>query len=183
MSVKFYHGGYPGLKPGDLIDPTKERKVHEGCEWCEARMKDEAAMDPRSAHPEVYFTENKLYAKYYASLYGRGWLYLVEPVGDYTESEEDRVPSFRAKDVRVIRVIDKAILLTWNERRQLWREWGYFDKRREEGRAKIEVDRGVLANDPDAVRFALESTTDALRVESQRIIYQELAELEEGDTE
>lgn len=128
MNGKFYHGGAPGLKPGEFIDPEQERKMHEGCKWCEARMDGTAQHDTLSQHSEVYFTEDKLYAKYYASMYGRGWLYLVEPVGEYVQSEEDRVPSFRAKQVRVVRVIEKAILLTMNERRVLWKEWGEFDR-------------------------------------------------------
>lgn len=49
-----------------------------------------------------------------------------------------------------------------------------------EGRAQIDVDRGIFLNDPDAVEIALQTVTRALQFESQRIIYQELSELE-GD--
>lgn len=52
-----------------------------------------------------------------------------------------------------------------------------------EGHAQIDVDRGIFLNDPDAVRFALEACTDALRFESQRIIYKELTELEKEEDE
>lgn len=93
--MKFYHGGAPGLKPGDLLEPEPDSN-------------------------SVYFTQNRLYAKFFASL-GRGWLYLVEPIGDYGPASNDAMQACDAKSLRVIRVVEKAIRLTPNELRQIRR--------------------------------------------------------------
>lgn len=93
--MKFFHGGAPGFKPGDLLEP-------------------EADSD------SVYFTENRLYAKFFASL-GRGWLYLVEPVGDYKPATNDAMQACDAKSLKVIRVVEKAVSLNPNELRQIQR--------------------------------------------------------------
>lgn len=126
----FFHGGVPSLHVGDLIEPGHDRKTHDGCPWCEARARGEAfaGMDGPSAHSDrVYFTTSRLYAKHYASLWGRGDLYRVEPVGEVVTSSEDSVQSFTAPAVRVVSVLDRAVLLTMSERRRLFREWGKAD--------------------------------------------------------
>ena len=41
----------------------------------------------------MYATTDRLYAKHYASLWGRGDLYRVEPVGELLESTEDLIPA------------------------------------------------------------------------------------------
>jgi hypothetical protein len=75
----------------------------------------------------VYATSDRLYAKYYASLWGRGDLYRVEPAGPVERSPEDTVPTWMAPAWRVLAVVDRAVLLTWPERRRLYREWGAHD--------------------------------------------------------
>lgn len=122
----FFHGGVPGLNVGDLIEPGHDRKTHDGCPWCEARARGEAfsGIDgPSRESDRVYFTTSRLYAKHYASLWGRGDLYRVEPVGDVTVSAEDTMESFTAPSVRVAAILDRAVLLTMSERRRLFREW------------------------------------------------------------
>lgn len=93
--TKFFHGGAPGSQAGDLLEPEKDSDA-------------------------VYFTENRLYAKFFASL-GRGWLYLVEPIGDYAPASDDAMQACDAKSLRVIRVVEKAVQLTPNEHRQIRR--------------------------------------------------------------
>lgn len=134
MSESLWHGGVPGLKPGDLITPGSDRKHHDGCPWCEARKQQAAggpapAIDPLPLTGRVYCTTNRLYAKHYASLYGRGWLYRVEPVGDLVRSLEDTIETWTAEALRVVSVYEKAVLLTNTERRRLWREWTAADQR------------------------------------------------------
>lgn len=130
--MRLFHGGIPGLRVGDGITPGHERRHHDGCPWCEARARGEAhlGLDGPSKHPDqVYATTNRLYAKFHASLYGRGDLYRVEPNEAQQRSEEDTVESYRAPEFRVAAVLDRAVLLTNSERRRLWREWGVADKK------------------------------------------------------
>jgi hypothetical protein len=130
--TRYYHGGAPGLRAGDLIEPGHDRTAHDGCPWCEARAKGEAhqGIDGPSQHTDrVYATSNRLYAKHYASLYGRGDLYCVEPVGEETVSTEDTIPTVHAPAFRVVAALDRAVLLTMSERRRLYREWGLADQK------------------------------------------------------
>lgn len=76
----------------------------------------------------VYLTTNRLYARYYASLWGRGDLYRVEPIGALIASTEDTVETWMAPEARVLAATDRAVLLTWTERRRLFREWGAADE-------------------------------------------------------
>lgn len=129
---RLFHGGVPGLRVGDMIEPGNDRRHHDGCAWCEARQKGEAhlGMDGPSQHADrVYMTTHRLYAKHYASLWGRGDLYRVEPVGELERSTEDTVETFMASAARVVAVLDRAVLLTMSERRRLYREWGEADAR------------------------------------------------------
>lgn len=131
--VWYWHGGAPGLRTGDLILPGHQRKHHDGCPWCEARARQAeggaaSPIDPLAEHPDmVYATTHKLYAKHFASLYGYGSLYRVEPVGAVQRSPEDTVPTWMAPAWRVLATVDRMVLLTWSERRRLFREWGEYD--------------------------------------------------------
>lgn len=128
---RLFHGGVPDLRPGDLITPGHDRRSHEGCAWCEARAKGEAhqGMDGPSLRTDrVYATTNRLYAKHYASLWGRGDLYRVDAVGDVQRSTEDTIESYCCEQLQVVAVIDRAVLLTRSERRRLFREWTTADK-------------------------------------------------------
>lgn len=127
-----FHGGKPDLRVGDLIEPGHERMAHPGCPWCEARTRGAAHLGidgPAEDADRVYCTTNRLYAKHYASLWGRGDLYRVEPVGELVPSTEDTLESFKAPALRVAAVIDRVVLLTNSERRRLFREWGAADRR------------------------------------------------------
>ncbi|MCQ9384402.1 hypothetical protein [Brevibacterium moorei] len=129
--MSWYHGGIPGLKPGDLIEPGHERKQHDGCPWCEARAQGEAfnGMDGPSLHPDrVYASCSRLYARFHASLYGHGDLYRVEPIGVWRASQEDSMPSITAPAFQVAAVLDRAVELTMTERRRLTREWREADR-------------------------------------------------------
>jgi len=131
MSVPkyLYHGGVPDLRPGDLLQPGHPRKPHDGCPWCLARAMGGAhlGLDGPSQRVAVYFTPIRLYAKFHASLYGRGDLYRVEPVGDVELSLEDTVETWTAPAARVLSVYDRAVLLTDTERRKLNRLWEQAD--------------------------------------------------------
>lgn len=127
----YFHGGAPGLRVGDLIEPGHQRQAHDGCPWCEARARGEAhaGIDgPSQEAGRVYATTHRLYAKHYASLYGYGDLYRVTPEGPAAPSTEDTIPTIHAPAFRVAAVLDRAVLLTMSERRRLYREWGTHDR-------------------------------------------------------
>lgn len=126
-----YHGGIPGKLVGDLIEPGHERRTHDGCPWCEARAAGGAYLNsdgPSLRIGQVYATTNRLYAKHYASLWGYGDLYRVEPRGELTRSNEDSVETFTAPGFEVVSIYQRAVLLTWSERRRLGREWTEADR-------------------------------------------------------
>ena len=131
MNARWWHGGVPGLKVGDLVEGGHERRTHEGCPWCEARADGSAGPGgidgPSLRRDRVYVTTNRLYAKHYASLWGRGDLYQVEPVGAVEVSLEDSIETRTVDAARVVAVYDRAVLLTMTERRRLAREWGEAD--------------------------------------------------------
>ena len=134
MTTRLFHGGVPGLRVGDVIKPGHKRRHHDGCPWCEARAKGEAltigghAMDgPSQRSDRVYATTHRLYAKHFASLWGRGDLYRVTTQGLVERSTEDSFESYCAERLVVAAVHDRAVLLTWSERRRLFKEWGVAD--------------------------------------------------------
>jgi hypothetical protein len=124
---RYYHGGIPGLRPGDLIHPMPDghRRRHDGCAICQARNTGQhTPLDAAPAHPDrVYITTDRLYARFYASLAGRGDLYTVRPVGDVEPSAEDRFPTWTCPAAEVVAVYDRAVTLTTSQRRQLVRAW------------------------------------------------------------
>lgn len=128
--MRLYHGGVPGLRPGDLIEPGHERKAHDGCPWCAARAAGTAGpagIDPPSERHAVYMTPHRLYAAHHASLWGRGDLYQVEPIGDLVRSTEDTIETWCAPLAVVLVAVDRAVTLTMSERRRLSRHWGAAD--------------------------------------------------------
>jgi hypothetical protein len=118
---KLYHGGVSGLSRGDLILPgMAERRYVPGCPHCEAQRRGETLIDPPTPSEWVYATHDWLYARYYASRAVRGDLYVVEPVGPVEASTEDLIPTVHARSLRVLRVQERGIELTWAERRYLF---------------------------------------------------------------
>lgn len=132
--MRFWHGGAPGLRVGDLIEPGHDRRDHDGCPWCAARAVEKAGgatpvIDGLALESDrVYLTEDRDYARYYASLWGRGDLYRVDPVGDVRPSVEDTIESWTAPAARVIAVYERAVLLSWGQRRALSRKWALADR-------------------------------------------------------
>lgn len=136
MSLRLWHGGVPGLGVGDLIVPGHQRKPVAGCAFCEARAAQAAggatpALDPLALHGDrVYLSTDREYARHYASLYGYGDLYRVEPLGDVQRSTEDSFETYLAASARVLAVYARAVLLTASQRRALDRAWAAADAAR-----------------------------------------------------
>lgn len=127
--MRLFHGGVPGLGVGDLIQPGHQRQSHPGCPICEVRERGgDPLIDPASRRPDrVYLSEDREYARYYASLFGHGDLYAVEPVGELERSPEDMFPSYTAPAARVLAVYGRRIELSWSQRRSLYRRWAALD--------------------------------------------------------
>lgn len=125
---KLYHGGVSGLRRGDIIRPDMaEHRYVPGCPHCEAQRRGETLIDPPTPKEWVYATHDWLYARYYASRAVRGSLYVVEPVGDFEPSDEDLIPTIRARALRVLRVMERNIVLTMKERRCNFKRLGGTD--------------------------------------------------------
>lgn len=92
---RYWHGGAPGLKPGDLITPQPSGAgghLVDGCPTCEAR-KAGTPLDSDDNNPDwVYVTTDREYARLYAAGYPRGGLYQVEPVGEMHDRTGDHDP-------------------------------------------------------------------------------------------
>lgn len=131
--MRYFHGGIPDLKPGDLITPHPPRVV-DGCPICVTRAAgqtvtvDGMPVDPATARPDrVYITSDREYGRFYASRWYRGDLYVVEPVGDLEPSTEDRFPSWTCDAARVRSVYQRCVLLTPKQRRALLKRWTAAD--------------------------------------------------------
>ncbi|WP_229868851.1 hypothetical protein [Streptomyces inusitatus] len=139
---RLFHGGVPGLKPADLIEPGHHRTV-DGCPTCEARARGEnrvvpglGVVDPPTGRPDrVYATSDREYARHYASMAWYGDLYVVELIGNVEPSEEDHFPTWCAPAARVLSVYSRAVQLTMAERRRLNRRWRVADMIADQRRA------------------------------------------------
>lgn len=135
-NLRLWHGGAPDLRVGQLIEPGQSRRLHGGCPYCEARASgravvapDGSPIDAPTGRPDyVYLTVDRDYARFYASLYGRGDLYRVEPVGDIELSTEDHFETWCAPAARILAIVDRAVLLTPGQRRALDRKWAAADE-------------------------------------------------------
>ena len=132
--MRYFHGGIPGLKPGDLITPHAPNVVN-GCGICAAKAAGQqphveglGVVDPLTERTDrVYITTDRDYARFYASKYPRGDLYTVEPVGDPEPSTEDHFPTWTVPAARVRSVYTRYVQLTPGQRRSLLRRWTAAD--------------------------------------------------------
>jgi hypothetical protein len=131
---RLFHGGVPGLRPGDLIEPGPPHVV-DGCPICAARAQGLSyttpglgVIDPPTGRPDrVYATSDREYARWYASKYPRGDLYVIELLGDVDVSTEDRFPTWCAPAARVRSIYDRYVLLTPAQRRRMSNRWTLAD--------------------------------------------------------
>ncbi|WP_327385003.1 hypothetical protein [Streptomyces sp. NBC_01207] len=134
--LRLFHGGLPGLGPGDLLAPHPPA-VMDGCRTCEAKARGEqpfvagvGVVDPLTERPDrVYVTTERAYAAWYAAKYPPrgGALYVVEAVGAVDRSTEDRFPTWAVEAARVRSVVDPVVQMTPAQRRGLWRRWERLD--------------------------------------------------------
>lgn len=125
-----FHGGAPGFKPGDIIEPHAPNLVDD-CPICEAhRVGAEYALDGQIIDPAnhasefVFATSDREYGRFYASKFPRGDLYVVVPTDEaLVPSDADPFPTWMAKTLRVHAVYDRYVQLTDRQRRRLLRRW------------------------------------------------------------
>ena len=125
--MKLFHGGVGDLWSGHIIKPDMAHARYvDNCPQCEAQRAEVivAGFDPPTPHGFVYATLDREYARYYASRAIRGWLYEVELIGEIEESTEDPFPTWRSPSAKVLRVLEKRITLTMDERQRLFIRWG-----------------------------------------------------------
>lgn len=122
---RYWHGGAPGLRAGDLITPRPDgdhAHLVKGCRVCDARRAGRPTEDDDNDPGMVYVTTSKAYARLYAVGYPNGALYRVEPVGDLTDRMEgghDAAPSWGCNAARILAVYDACVQMTKKEERQL----------------------------------------------------------------
>lgn len=114
--VRYWHGGVPGLRPGDAILPPSESATTR-------RLVNSA---PHSIPADiarddvVYLATNREVAKGYAAYYPDGALYEVQPDAEIEPDPDCRVDglSWRCARATVLRVVDPVVLL--RERPMHW---------------------------------------------------------------
>lgn len=126
---RLFHGGKPGLRAGDRIEPGQPHYV-DGCAICEAhKVGKEVAVsgvviDPANHEPDrVFVSTDRNYARFYASKYPRGDLYTVDPIGDIVPSDADPFPSWHVDGAVVRGVAERYVQLTPKQRRRLMERW------------------------------------------------------------
>ncbi|MFF4388525.1 hypothetical protein ACFY0G_17360 [Streptomyces sp. NPDC001552] len=131
---RLFHGGFAGLKVGDLITPSPPRHI-DGCVICAARARGETyiapglgGIDPPTGRPDrVYLTSDREYGLFHASLAWYGDLYVVAPEGTVERSEEDYFETWCAPAARILSVYTRAVQLTMPQRHRLFRRWGQLE--------------------------------------------------------
>lgn len=113
MDQPWYHGGAPGLKVGDYLEPRPAgdtKHLHDDCAVCVARAAGLPLPDDDLDPTKVYITSERIYAKLYAVGYPRGAIYRVEPEGELTESPDPDATGSRACDrAKIVAVLDPLV--------------------------------------------------------------------------
>ena len=126
--IRYFHGGAPGLRPGDTITPPAEGTRHlvDGCQVCEARKAGQPLQDDHARPDRIYITTERDYARIYAAGYPKGALYTVEPLGDLEETTgvDDPVPSWACPAARVLKVYDPLVIASPKDVRRWMRRYG-----------------------------------------------------------
>ena len=125
--LRLWHGGAPGLRVGDLIEPRAkddQRHLVDGCPTCEA-MKSHERPEGLAKADRVYVTTDREYARIYAAGYPRGGLYRVDPVGDMEETTgiDDPAPSWAVPAACVVAVYDAVVVWTPKDTRRAMRRF------------------------------------------------------------
>jgi hypothetical protein len=135
--MRLFHGGVPGLKPGDVLVPGR-RHYEDGCPVCTEKARGVnatlggIAIDPVNQHEDrVYVTSDREYARFYASKYPMGDLYVVAPLGEQLDvGSEDPFLTWAVASARVVSVYERTVRLTHRQRVTLLERWRRVDQER-----------------------------------------------------
>lgn len=119
--TRLWHGGPPGLRPGDVIAPDPDRTAHlvDGCHICEARRQGQPHADDDNDPSMVYVTTDREYARLYAAGWPRGDLYVVQTDAPLDTPSNDPVPSWAVPSCRVVSVYDRCVTLSKSQLRRM----------------------------------------------------------------
>jgi hypothetical protein len=128
VSELAYHGGVPGLRPGDWITPRPKddrRHLLADCPTCRARAAGAPLADDDLDPTLVYVTADRAFARIYAAGYPMGAVYRVRPDGPRVESPDpEETGSFGCPRAQVVAVLDALVVMTPGELRRALRRWG-----------------------------------------------------------
>lgn len=130
--MMLFHGGKPGLRPGDLITPGQPHFL-DGCKVCDVnRAGHSHPASPLPVNPDrVYLTSDRHYARHYASKWPHGDLYSVEPIGDLLDAgREDPFPTWSVPMARVRGICERYVRQTPSQWEKLDRRWAAADRAR-----------------------------------------------------
>lgn len=116
---RLWHGGFPDLKPGDLLLPPSATGQHRQAAMVNEMISAHPGFDPDDVRPDdrsphwVHFTPHRNVALAYAASartdYGRGALYVVEPIGPVEVDPDMPVQGLRAHTARIVTVYDPCV--------------------------------------------------------------------------
>lgn len=136
----YFHGGKPGLKPGDMLTEHEPNYV-DGCAICETKRRGgNPVIDSNPIHKGVYFTTDREYARFYASKYPRGDLYSVQPAGPILMAgDEDPFETAVCEVVMVRGLVQRDVRLDNGQRRRLLRRWADSDRLKMDYRDRMKL--------------------------------------------
>lgn len=112
---RYWHGGFPGLKPGDLIVPATESGTTHNLTGYGSQPGYGAG---HVRADRVHLTTERSSAKAFAAAYPNGALYQAEPVGEIEPDPDAPDEAIRCERARVIAVYDPCV--RWAERGAGW---------------------------------------------------------------
>lgn len=155
---RFWHGGIPDLKPGDLLLPPAETGNTRQVEKVAAMVARYPGLNPDDVLPDdratcwVYLTTQRNVAMAYAAGsrldYGRGALYVVEPIGPVEADPDMPLQGIRARSARITTVYDPCVRISDARAKRLFA-------------AAVAFERGITAK--EQIRAMDRYVSDAMR--------------------
>jgi hypothetical protein len=103
VSIRYFHGGVPGLRSGDLLLPPAATGT------ARALTTELGHLGTFARSDRVYLTTDRAAARAFAACYPDGALYVVEPVGDVEPDPDAPKVSIRCGQAVVTSVYDPVV--------------------------------------------------------------------------
>lgn len=112
---RYWHGGFPGLRPGDFIVSA----IESGTTRSLTGYGTQPGYSVDHVRPDrVHLTAERASAKAFAAAYPDGALYQAEPIGEIEPDPDAPAEAIRCERARVITVYDPCV--RWAERGAGW---------------------------------------------------------------